>query len=129
MKDCFLKSSIFPFPHRHLYIRVYPDLVNKAFEEETKTQVLIEKGDSLHSSIQAQTCSRLQVSPEFLPEKPSLENLQNPFTIFSGIKESEPQSDRFSKAVIFPVPADNAGTIYGNSVYAVSRNTSKNNGG
>ena len=107
--------DFFPYPIAIFTSEYNLTLVNKAFEEETKTQVLnAEKG-----AVRILQCKiddmRLAagITRVFAGETFFLENLQNPFTIFSGIKESEPQSDRFSKAVIFPVPADNAGTIYG----------------
>jgi hypothetical protein len=43
---------------------------------------------------------------------------KNPFSMFSGItRQSALQSDRFNKAVIFPVPADDAKITHGVIVF------------
>ena len=47
-----------------------------------------------------------------------LEDLKNPFSMFSGIvQKSIPQPDRFHKAIIFPVPADGAEITHGVIVF------------
>jgi hypothetical protein len=47
-----------------------------------------------------------------------LEDLKNPFSMFSGIVPSSvPQLDCFHKAVIFPVSADNAKVTHGVIVF------------
>jgi len=47
-----------------------------------------------------------------------LENLKSPFSMFSHIsQQSIPQSDRIKKAVIFPVPADDAVITHGVIVF------------
>ena len=111
--------DFFPYPIAIFTSEYNLTLVNKAFEEETKTQVLnAEKGAVCilpykHSNMQLAA----GITRVFAGETFFLENLQNPFTIFSGIKESEPQPDRFSKAVIFPVPADKSRITHGVIVF------------
>ncbi|HHT63024.1 MAG TPA: hypothetical protein GXZ75_04985 [Clostridia bacterium] len=47
-----------------------------------------------------------------------LEDLKNPFSMFSGItQQSATFPDRFHKAVIFPVPADDARITHGVIVF------------
>ncbi|NLL51218.1 MAG: hypothetical protein GX248_00760 [Peptococcaceae bacterium] len=111
--------DFFPYP-----IAIFtPDytltLVNKAFEAERKTQVLnAEKGAVC---ILPYKINNMQlaagITRVFAGETFFLEDLKNPFVMFSEIKESEPQPDRFSKAVIFPVPADNSKITHGVIVF------------
>lgn len=107
--------NFFPFPIAIFTPQYTLAVVNKAFMAETETPAKnLEKGDirilqyKIDDAQLAVAVTRVFAGDTFL-----LEDLKNPFAMFAGIKESEPQSDRFSKAVIFPVPADNAGTIYG----------------
>lgn len=47
-----------------------------------------------------------------------LEDLKNPFSMFSGITQQRAaEPDRFNKAVIFPVPADDAEITHGVIVF------------
>lgn|GEM_PF-287303 len=47
-----------------------------------------------------------------------LEDLKNPFSMFSGVsKKSIPHPDGFKRAVVFPVPADNAKVTHGVIVF------------
>ncbi|HHV64053.1 MAG TPA: hypothetical protein GXX46_03115 [Peptococcaceae bacterium] len=111
--------DFFPYPIAIFTSDYILTLVNKAFETVTKTQVLNgEKGKVCilpYKIVNTQLATA--VSRVFAGETFFLEDLKNPFTMFSGIKESGHQPNHFSKAVIFPIPADNSGATHGVIVF------------
>lgn len=107
--------DFFPYPIAIFTSEYNLALVNKAFKAETKTLTMNPEREAvriLQYNINDMHLATA-VTQVFAGDTFFLENLKNPFSMFSGIKESDLQPDRFHKAVIFPVPADNAGTIYG----------------
>lgn len=95
-------------------------MTNKAFTAETKTRVMYpEKGTVriiLHKIDDIQLAAA--VTRVFKGGTFFLEDLKNPFSMFSGITQQDaPQSERFNKAVIFSVPADDAKITYGVIVF------------
>ncbi|MGI6449184.1 MAG: hypothetical protein ACOX3R_02505 [Desulfitobacteriia bacterium] len=112
--------DFFPYPIAIFTPEYTLTLVNKAFEAETKTWFRNpEKGVvrilpyKINNTQLAAAISRVFTGDTFF-----LEDLKNPFSMFSGITgQSAIQSDRFPKAVIFPVPADNARITHGVIVF------------
>lgn len=107
--------DFFPYPIAIFTSEYNLTLVNKAFEAETKRLIMNPEGEAvriLQYNIKDMHLATA-VTQVFAGDTFFLESLKNPFSMFSGIKESEIQPDRFHKAVIFPVPADNEGIIYG----------------
>ena len=95
-------------------------MTNKAFAAETKTLVMYpEKGAAriLQHKINDVRLADA-ITGVFAGDTFFLEDLKNPFSMFSGIaQQSAPQHDRFHKAVIFPVPADDAEITHGVIVF------------
>lgn len=112
--------DFFPYPITIFTPQYTLVTVNKAFAAETKTRFMnLEKGavrilqHKINDMQLAAAVTRVFAGDTFF-----LEDLKNPFSMFSGItRKSTPQSDRFNKAVIFPVPAGDAKIIYGVIVF------------
>ena len=95
-------------------------MTNKAFAEETKTRVMYpEKGAVRilqHKIDDIQLAAA--VTGVFAGNTFFLEDLKNPFSMFSGITQQRAaESNRLNKAVIFPVPADDAEITHGVIVF------------
>lgn len=95
-------------------------MTNKAFAEETKTRIIYpEKGAARilqHKIIDMRLAAA--ITGIFAGNTFFLEDLKNPFSMFSGItRQSAPQPDRFNRAVIFPVTADDAKITHGVIVF------------
>ena len=95
-------------------------MTNKAFATETKTRGMYpEKGAARilqHKINDIQLAAA--VRGVFAGNTFFLEDLKNPFSMFSGItKQSEAEPDRFNRVVIFPVPADDAKITHGVIVF------------
>jgi hypothetical protein len=99
----------FPYPIAIFTPQYTLAMVNTAFEAEIKTRFTsLEKGTVRILQYKANdTRLAAALTRVFSGDTFILEDLKNPFSIFSGIKrESLLQSDRFSKAVVFPIPAE-----------------------
>ena len=112
--------DFFPYPLAIFTPQYTLALVNKAFAAETKTPVMTpEKGAVRilqHKIDDMQLASA--VTRVFKGNTFFLEDLKNPFSMFSGFSQpSAPQLSRFNKAVIFPVPADDAKITHGVIVF------------
>ena len=91
-------------------------MTNKAFAAETKTRVMYpEEGAAriLQYKINDMQLAAA-ITGVFAGDTFFLEDLKNPFSMFSGImRQSAAEPDRFSRAVIFPVSADDAEITHG----------------
>ena len=91
-------------------------MTNKAFAEETKTRVMYpEKGAAriLQHKISDMRLAAA-ITGVFAGNTFFLEDLKNPFSMFSGIaQQSAVELGRFNRVVIFPVPADDATITHG----------------
>lgn len=91
-------------------------LTNKAFAAETKMQIMYQgKGPAriLHHKINDMQLAAA-ITGVFTGQTFFLEGLKNPFSMFSGItQESALVPERFNRAVIFPVPADDVEITHG----------------
>ncbi|HYE83239.1 MAG TPA: hypothetical protein VEG39_13870 [Clostridia bacterium] len=112
--------DFFPYPIAIFTPQYTLAMVNKAFAAETKTRFMnLEKGALriLQYKIN-DTQLAAAVMQVFAGDTFFLEDLNNPFSMFSGIvRQSALQSDSFNKAVIFPVPADDAKITHGVIVF------------
>ena len=108
--------DFFPYPIAIFTPQYTLVMVNKAFEAKTRTRFMnLEKGAAhiLQYKIN-DTQLAAAVTKVFSGDTFFLEDLKNPFSMFSGItRQSELQSDHFNKAVVFPVPADDAKITHG----------------
>ena len=95
-------------------------MVNKAFAAVTKMRFMnLEKGAVriLQHKINNMQLAAA-VTGVFTGGTFFLEDLKNPFSMFSGItQQSAPEPDHFNRAVIFPVTADDAKITYGVAVF------------
>jgi len=95
-------------------------IINKAFAEETKTRFMnLEKGAVriLQHKINDMRLAAA-ITGVFAGNTFFLEDLKNPFAMFSGITQQRASGpDRFNRAVIFPVPADDAEITHGVIVF------------
>ena len=95
-------------------------MINKAFAKAVKMRFInAEKGTvrilqyKIDDTRLAEAVKRVFAGDTFF-----LEDLKNPFSMFSGItRKSSLQPDSFNKAVIFPVTAENAEITYGVIVF------------
>lgn len=95
-------------------------MTNKAFAAETKMRVRYPEKGAVHILQHKIVDPQLAAAVKrvFAGDTFFLEDLKNPFSMFSGItQQSEPHSNRFNKAVIFPVPADDAEITHGVIVF------------
>lgn len=112
--------DFFPYPIAIFTPACTVTMVNKAFAAESKIP---------HMNLEDGTVRILQhkikdiqlaaaFKQVFSGGTSFFEELNKPFSIFSGITcESEPRSERFRKAVIFPVPADDDKITHGVIVF------------
>jgi len=109
--------DFFPYPIAIFTPEYTLTMVNKAFEAETKINQ--ENGEI---RILQYKISDMRLSAAFTRvfagETFFLEDLKEPFSMFSGITtQSELKSGRFNKTVIFPVPADGDKITHGVIVF------------
>ena len=108
--------DFFPYPIAIFTPQYTLAMTNKAFVAETKmrgmdpekgsVQILQYKIDDVQLAA--------AVTRVFAGETFFLEDLKNPFSMFSGItQQSVQQPGRFHKVIIFPVPADDAEVTHG----------------
>ena len=91
-------------------------MVNKAFEEETKTLVKNPEEGTVRILKYKIDDTRLAaaITGVFAGDTFFIEDLGNPFSMFSGItRQNAPQSERFNKVVIFPVSNDDVKITHG----------------
>ncbi|WP_372998831.1 hypothetical protein [Lutispora sp.] len=112
--------DFFPYPIAIFTQQYTLVMVNKAFAAEAKLRFMnFEKGTIriLQYKIK-DTQLAVAVVKVFGGDTFFLEGLKNPFSMFSGTtRKSAPQPDYFNKAVIFPVPSDNAKITHGVIVF------------
>lgn len=112
--------DFFPYPIA-IYTPQYTlAMVNKAFSTETKIRFMdLEKGTVRILKYKIDDTQLVAaVTRVFAGDTSFLEGLRNSFSMFSGItRQSAPPSDRFNKAVIFPVSADEAKITHGVIVF------------
>jgi len=106
--------DFFPYPVAIFTPEYTLVMVNKAFETEAKMR-FINPGKRA-ARILKHKISDLQLASAlnrvFSGETFFLEDLKDPFSMFSGIaNQSVPETGRFNRAVIFPVPADSGSEI------------------
>jgi len=112
--------DFFPYPIAIFTPQYTLVMVNKAFAEAAKMRLMNpEKGTvrilqyKIDDTRLAEAVKRVFAGDTFF-----LEDLKNPFSMFSGItRKSSLQSDQFNKAVIFPVAAGDAEITYGVIVF------------
>lgn len=91
-------------------------MTNKAFVEETKTRVMYPEKGAAHILQHKINDVRLAaaITGVFAGDTFFIEDLKNPFSMFSGItQQSAAEPDRFNRVVVFPVPADDAIITHG----------------
>lgn len=108
--------DFFPYPIAIFTSQYTLTLVNKAFAAETKMRLMNLEKETVR--ILQHKISDMQLATAVMRVFDGgtffLENLKNPFSLFSGItQQSAIQSERFNKAVIFSVPADDTKITYG----------------
>jgi len=111
--------DFFPYPIAIFTPQYSLAMVNKAFAAETKMRFKnLEKGTLrvLQHKIDDMQLAAA-VTRVFAGDTFFLEDLKNPFSMFSGITRQSMTTDRFKKAVIFPVPADDAVITHGVVVF------------
>jgi len=112
--------NFFPYPLAIFTPQYTVAIINKAFADETKTQFInLEKGAVriLQHKINDMRLAAA-ITGVFAGNTFFLEDLKNPFSMFSGITQQRAaEPDRFNRAVIFPVPADDAEITHGVIVF------------
>ena len=112
--------NFFPYPLAIFTPQYTVVMVNKALAEDTKTRVMYpEKGAAriLQHKINDMRLAAA-ITGVFAGNTFFLEDLKNPFSMFSGITQQRAaEPDRFNRSVIFPVPADDAKITHGVIVF------------
>jgi len=112
--------DFFPYPIAIFTPQYNITLVNRAFETEIRRYALDPVNEAIRILLYKITDMQLAtgVTRVFAGDTFFLEDLKNPFAMFSGItKQSATQPDRFHKAVIFPLSADNKRITHGVIVF------------
>lgn len=112
--------DFFPYPLAIFTPQYTLAMVNKAFATETETRFINLKKEAVRILPYKTADTQLVVAVKrvFAGETSFLEDIRNPLSMFSGIvRKSAPQPDRFKKAVIFPVTADDAKITHGVIVF------------
>jgi hypothetical protein len=112
--------DFFPYPLAIFTPQYTVAMVNKAFAVETKTRFMNLEKETVRILQYKIDDMRLAaaVTRVFAGDTFFLEDLKNPFSMFAGIvQKSVPQPDHFHKAVIFPVPVDDAEITHGVIVF------------
>lgn len=108
--------DFFPYPLAIFTPQYTLTMVNKAFAAETKTRVMNPGKGAVRILQYKIDDMRLAVAITrvFAGDTFFLEDLKNPFSMFSGItRQSASEPDRFNRVVIFPVTADDAEITHG----------------
>lgn len=100
--------DFFPYPIAIFTPQHTLALVNKAFDAETETRFINLEKDAARIHQYKINDGQLAAAVEqvFKGDTFFLDDLKNPFSMFQGITGPSRLSDRFQKAVIFPVPTD-----------------------
>jgi len=112
--------DFFPYPLA-IYTPEYTlVMTNKAFAAEIKTRITNPKNGSIrilqHKIIDIQLAAA--VKGVFFGNTFFLEDLKNPFSMFSGIaQQSAAESDRFKRCIVFPVSSEDAVITHGVIVF------------
>jgi len=112
--------DFFPYPIAIFTPQYTLVMVNKAFAEAAKMRLMNPEKGTVRILQYKIDDTRLAeaVKHVFAGDTFFLEDLKNPFSMFSGItRKSSLQSDQFNKAVIFPVAAGDAEITYGVIVF------------
>ncbi|HHW47000.1 MAG TPA: hypothetical protein GXX14_00070 [Clostridiaceae bacterium] len=112
--------DFFPYPIAIFTPQYTLAMVNKAFAAETKTRFKNLENGNVHILLYKIYDTKLAaaITKVFAGNSFFLEDLKSPFSMFSGITQlNSLQPRRFSKAVIFPVPADNVEITHGVIVF------------
>mgnify|MGYP000875666573 CR=1 FL=1 len=112
--------DFFPYPIAIFTPQYTLAMVNKAFTAETKIRFTnLEKENARILQYKIDDVQLVTAVTEvFNGNTFFIEGLKKPFSMFSGIKQQTAlQPDRFKKAVIFPVPADDAEISHGVIVF------------
>ncbi len=112
--------DFFPYPVAIFTPQYTLAMVNKSFEEAAKIRLINPEKGTVRILQYKIDDTRLAeaVKGVFAGNTFFLEDLKNPFSMFSGItRKSSLQPDSFNKAVIFPVTAENAEITYGVIVF------------
>ena len=112
--------NFFPYPLAIFTPQYTVVMVNKALAEDTKTRVMYPEKGAIrilqHKIDDIQLAAA--VRGVFAGNTFFLEDLKNPFSMFSGItQQNAAEPDRFNRVVIFPVPADDAKITHGVIVF------------
>jgi hypothetical protein len=112
--------DFFPYPIAIFTPQYTLALVNKAFAAETIAPVMTPEKEDVrilqHKINDMQLASA--VRRVFKGDTFFIEDLKNPFSMFSGFSQtSAPQLSRFNKAIIFPVTAYDAEITHGVIVF------------
>lgn len=108
--------DFFPYPIAIFTPQFTLAVVNKAFVVETKMEILSKEKETVRIHLYKADDTRLAcaVTRVFNGETFFIEDLKNPFSIFFGTAQQDmQQSDHFNRAVIFPVPSDDAEITHG----------------
>jgi hypothetical protein len=112
--------DFFPYPIAIFTPQYTLFLVNKAFTAETKIRLTMAENKVVRI-LQYKTDDMqlaAAITSVFSGKTSILESLKSPFSIFSEFKQQNgPQPGRFTKAVIFPVSADDAAISHGVIVF------------
>jgi len=108
--------DFFPYPIAIFTPQYTLTMVNKAFAAETKTPVKNPEEGAVRILKYKIDDTQLAaaVTRVFAGDTFFIEDLRNPFSMFSGItRQNAPQSERFNKVVIFPVSNDDVKITHG----------------
>jgi len=112
--------NFFPYPLAIFTPQYTVVMVNKALAEDTKTRVMYPEKGAIRILQHKINDMRLAaaITGVFAGNTFFLEDLKNPFSMFSGITQQRAaEPDRFNRSVIFPVPADDAKITHGVIVF------------
>ena len=112
--------DFFPYPIAIFTSQYTLAMVNKAFATQTEIRFMNLEKEAVRILPYKIADPQLAaaIPRVFAGDTSFLEGLKNSFSMFSGTpRKSVPQSDRFNKVVVFPVPADGAGITHGVIVF------------
>ena len=112
--------DFFPYPIAIFTPQYTLAMVNKSFKAAAKMRLINPEKGTVRILQYKIDDTRLAeaVKHVFAGDTFFLEDLKNPFSMFSGItRKSAPHPGNFNKAVIFPITDDNAGITYGVIVF------------
>lgn len=109
----------FPYPMAMFTSQYTLSMVNKAFTDATNIRLKDTKIEEIKIlRYKAEDMQLAAAITNVFDGKTSiLENLKNPFSIFSGIDQQNLKSDCYTKATVFPVSSDDSVTTHGVIVF------------